>query len=78
MDTRNSIDWTPAVARFVDLLNDEPRLAVLPGMEQRVAVRLLFAMLPTLTPLIRDGLQEAAMRGRPGPAHIVGAPLAIA
>jgi hypothetical protein len=78
MDTRNSTDWTPAVARFVDLLNDEPRLAVLPGMEQRVAVRLLFAMLPTLTPLIRDGLQEAAMRGRPSPAHIVGAPLAIA
>ncbi len=43
-----------------------------------MAVRLLFAMLPTLTPLIRDGLQEAAMRGRPSPAHIVGAPLAIA
>jgi hypothetical protein len=76
MDTRNSIDWTPAVARFVDLLNDEPRLAVLPGMEQRVAVRLLFAMLPTLTPLIRDGLQEAAMRGRPSLAHSIGLPLA--
>ena len=78
MDTRNSIDWTPAVAKFVDLLKDEPRLAVLPGMEQRVAVRLLFAMLPTLTPLIRDGLQEAALKARPSPAHLVGAPLAIA
>jgi hypothetical protein len=76
MDTRNSIDWTPAVARFVDLLNDEPRLAVLPGMEQRVAVRLIFAMLPTLTSLIRDGLPEAAVRGRPNPAHIIGLPLA--
>ena len=69
MDTRNSIDWTPAVARLVALLKDEPRLAVLPGMEQRVAVRLLFAMLPTLTPLVRDGLQQAAVRqGRSSPA----------
>jgi hypothetical protein len=76
MDTRNSIDWTPAVAKLVDLLNDEPRLAVLPGMEERVAVRLLFAMLPTLTPLIRDGLQEAAVRGKPTPAHVIGVPLA--
>jgi hypothetical protein len=65
MDTRNSINWTPAVARLVDLLNSEPRLVVLPGMEERVAVRLLFGMLPTLTPLIRDGLQEAATSGRP-------------
>jgi hypothetical protein len=73
MDTRNSIDWTPAVAKFVDLLRDEPRLVVIPGMEQRVAVRLLFAMLPTLTPLIRDGLQEAVVKGRPSPADIIGA-----
>jgi hypothetical protein len=60
MKTRNSIDWTPAVSRLVDLLKDEPSVGVLPGMEQRVAVRLLFAMLPTLTPMIRDGLHEAA------------------
>ena len=74
MDTGSSIDWTPAVARLVDLLKDEPRLAVLPGMEQRVAVRLLFAMLPTLTPLVRDGLQEAAVRGRKStqPTSMVG------
>lgn len=76
MDTRNSIDWTPAVARLVDLLKDEPRLAVFPGMEQRVAVRLLLAMLPTLTPLVRDGLQEAAMKRRPSPAHIIGGRMA--
>jgi hypothetical protein len=69
MDTRNSINWTPAVARLVDLLNSEPRLAVLPGMEERVAVRLLFGLLPTLTPLIRDGLQEAATSGRPSLAR---------
>ena len=75
MDTRNSIDWAPAVARLVDLLNEEPRLAVLPGMEQRVAVRLLLAMLPTLTPMIRDALQEAGMRESPSPA-LIGVPLA--
>jgi hypothetical protein len=75
-DSGNSIDWTPAVARLVELLNEEPRLAVLPGMEERVAVRLLFAMLPTLTPLIRDGLQETAVKGKPTPAHTVGVPLA--
>jgi hypothetical protein len=45
-------------------------------MEERVAVRLLFAMLPTLIPLIRDGLQEAAVSGEPTPAHIIGVPLA--
>jgi hypothetical protein len=45
-------------------------------MQQRVAVRLLFAMLSTLTPLIRDGLHEAAVRGKPTPAHIIGVPLA--
>jgi hypothetical protein len=69
MNAGNSIDWTPAVARFIDLLRNEPRLTVAPGMEQRVAVQLLFAMLPTLTPLIRDGLQEAAVHAKPGPAN---------
>jgi hypothetical protein len=63
----NSIDWTPAVSRLVDLLREEPRLAVSAGMEERVAVRLLFGMLPTLTPLIRDGLREASGRSSPGP-----------
>ena len=41
-----------------------------------MAVRLLFAMLPTLTPLVRDGLQEAAMKRRPSPAHIIGGRMA--
>jgi len=64
--TGNSIDWTPAVSRLVDLLREEPRLAVSAGMEERVAVRLLFGMLPTLTPLIRDGLREASRRSNSG------------
>jgi hypothetical protein len=63
MSSRNTIDWTPAVDRLVDLLKEEPRLNVPPGMEKRVAVQLIFAMLPVLTPLVQTGLQEAAARG---------------